>query len=88
MMVTVAPRSSARDVSCDCAHSSSAEGADEDTWFFLKARRLGFTAYMDLDTPIGHLTTANVWPERDEKGQITARIITGVDERREVKTGN
>ena len=63
------------------------EGADEDTWFFLKARRLGFTAYLDLDTPIGHLTTANVWPERDEKGQITARIITGVDERREVKTG-
>ena len=63
------------------------EGADEDTWFFLKARRLGFTAYMDLDTPIGHLTTANVWPERDEKGQITAQIITGFDERKEVTAG-
>ena len=63
------------------------EQGGEDTWFFLKARRLGFSLYMDLDTPIGHLTTANVWPERDEKGQITARIITGVDERREVTTG-
>jgi hypothetical protein len=63
------------------------EGADEDTWFFLKARRLGFTAYMDLDTPIGDLTTANVWPERDEKGQITARIITGFDDRKEVTAG-
>jgi hypothetical protein len=64
------------------------EGGGEDTWFFLKARRLGFTAYMDLDTPIGHLTTANVWPERDERGQITARIITGFDERKEVTTGD
>jgi hypothetical protein len=63
------------------------EESGEDTWFFLKARRLGFTVYMDLDTPIGHLTTANVWPERDEKGQITARIITGFDERKEVTAG-
>jgi hypothetical protein len=62
------------------------EEGGEDTWFFLKARRLGFRAYMDLDTPIGHLTTANVWPERDEKGQIVARIITGFDERQEVTT--
>jgi len=28
-----------------------------------------------------------VWPERDEKGQITARIITGFDERKEVTAG-
>jgi len=53
----------------------------------LASLRLGFTAYTDLDTPIGHLTTANVWPERDEKGQITARIITGFDERKEVTAG-
>ena len=47
----------------------------------------GFQGVPDLDTPIGHLMTANVWPERDEKGQITARIITGFDERKEVTTG-
>jgi hypothetical protein len=36
--------------------------AGEDTWFCLCARRAGFHVYVDLDTPIGHLTTAAVWP--------------------------
>jgi hypothetical protein len=42
-----------------------ADSAGEDTWFCLKARRLGFTIHCDLDTRIGHLTTCAVWPARD-----------------------
>jgi hypothetical protein len=35
----------------------------EDTWFCLTARRAGFRIWCDLETPIGHLTTAAVWPD-------------------------
>ena len=34
----------------------------EDTWFCLRARRAGFRCCVDLDTPMGHLTTAALWP--------------------------
>jgi hypothetical protein len=39
------------------------QSCGEDTWFCLKARRAGFRIWCDLDTPMGHLTTAAVWPE-------------------------
>jgi GT2 family glycosyltransferase len=37
----------------------------EDAWFFGKALRLGFKAYCDLDTSIGHMNTCAIWPVRD-----------------------
>jgi hypothetical protein len=41
------------------------EPAGEDTWFCLCARRAGFRVWCDLDTPIGHLMTAALWPSPD-----------------------
>jgi len=50
-----------------------ANGAGEDTWFTLCARRAGFKVWCDLDTPIGHLTTAALWAAPvDAHGQIAA----------------
>ena len=40
------------------------DSAGEDEWFCLKARRMGVQIWMDLDTKIGHLTTAAVWPDQ------------------------
>lgn len=37
----------------------------EDGWFCLKARRLGYQMFCDVDTPMGHLNTAAIWPQRD-----------------------
>jgi GT2 family glycosyltransferase len=52
-----------------------ADGAGEDTWFFLKARRLGYRIWCDLSAELGHLTTAVVWPSRHpETGAMVPRI--------------
>jgi hypothetical protein len=40
----------------------------EDVWFCDKARAAGFHLFCDLDTPLGHTTTATVWPIRREDG--------------------
>jgi hypothetical protein len=37
----------------------------EDAWFTLCAKRAGFRVWCDLDTHIGHLTTAALWPSPD-----------------------
>jgi GT2 family glycosyltransferase len=47
-----------------------ADGAGEDTWFCLKARRAGFQIFCDLDTPMGHLNTCAVWPQSDVYGGL------------------
>jgi hypothetical protein len=40
----------------------------EDFYFCDKARDLGFELWGDLDTNLGHVTTATVWPVRQEDG--------------------
>lgn len=34
----------------------------EDLWFSKKAMELGIETYLDLDTPMGHMSTHAVWP--------------------------
>lgn len=54
----------------------------DDVWFALKARRLGFKIFCDLDTPIGHLNTVAAWPLRDPKtGKIEPQLEFGMPER-------
>lgn len=47
-----------------------ADSAGEDTFFCLKARRAGYRIWCDLDTPMGHLTTAALWPQHRADGTI------------------
>lgn len=43
-------------------------GLGEDWWFCLKARRLGFQTYVDMEIPMGHTIDACIWPFRDVDG--------------------
>ncbi|MCI4354555.1 MAG: hypothetical protein L3K06_04240, partial [Thermoplasmata archaeon] len=42
--------------------SISAADTGEDVYFCDKARAVGYTVKADLDTKLGHMTTATVWP--------------------------
>lgn len=44
------------------------EDVGEDVYFCDKARDAGFELFADLDTVLGHCTTATVWPVRQEFG--------------------
>lgn len=45
-------------------------GAGEDCWFVMKARRLGFRAFCDLDVKMSHMNVWSVWPKIDAKGNV------------------
>lgn len=49
---------------------AGAESAGEDSWFILRARRAGFPFYVDLDAPMGHLTSVAIWPRREKDTAI------------------
>ncbi len=40
----------------------------DDIAFFNRCRALGFDVWVDLDCPVGHIMSAIIWPDRDEKG--------------------
>lgn len=44
----------------------------EDLYFQRRLRDLGFKIHVDVDTPIGHLNPAAVWPVKDESGWLPA----------------
>ena len=56
----------------------------EDTWLILRARRAGFSVMVDLETPVGHLTHAAIWPKRQSDGSIGHEVsfdfssVTGI----------
>ncbi len=49
----------------------------EDVHFCDKARDAGFELWADLDAPLGHCTTATVWPVRQEFGWTYGFSFTG-----------
>jgi hypothetical protein len=55
------------------------EHPQEDLSTFARWRQQGFQLYVDLDTPIEHLTTMSVAPHRLEDGTWTIRIWCNVD---------
>lgn len=46
-----------------------------DLYFCELVRKAGFRMYMDMDTTIGHLTHAAVWPVRNGNGTYQAQLI-------------
>ena len=50
---------------------------NEDTHFCLKLQKLGVKIYADLDTFIGHVTPACLWPVRRDNGEWTVEIDLG-----------
>lgn len=46
-----------------------------DLYFCEKVRKYGFKSYLDLETTIGHLTTAAVWPVRNGDGKYHPQVI-------------
>ena len=49
----------------------------EDVYFCDKAREMGFGIYVDLDTPMGHITTSTVWPIQQNDGWTYGFGFTG-----------
>lgn len=47
----------------------------EDLEFCERARKHGFRFAIDLDTPMGHLTTFALWPARDPEGNHVLAIV-------------
>lgn len=60
----------------EAAHVSSVE-IGEDVRFCDKAREEGFGIYADLDTSLGHMTTATVWPVKHAGGWTYGFGFTG-----------
>ena len=60
----------------------------EDLWFAKKAMEAGFRSYLDLDTLMGHITTAGVWPTmQDDKWCIDLDMLHGLRIRVDSKIG-
>jgi hypothetical protein len=52
----------------------------DDISFFNRCRKMGFKMYVDLDIPCGHMLSAIIWPDRDEKGNWYTMYNTGAPE--------
>jgi hypothetical protein len=49
----------------------------DDIDFCRRVRLAGFEVWCDLDSKIGHITTAEIWPVKDEKGNWLTTIVIG-----------
>jgi GT2 family glycosyltransferase len=50
----------------------------DDIDFCRRVRQAGFEVWCDLDNKMGHITTAEIWPVKDEKGNwLTTIVIAG-----------
>lgn len=56
---------------------SGPEETTEDLYFCDKAREAGFGIHVDLDNPLGHLTTGAVYPVRTEEGWTFRFAMSG-----------
>jgi len=46
----------------------------EDHLFLKKAREAGFSVYCALDVTLGHLTTCEIWPHRNERNEWCGKV--------------
>lgn len=54
------------------------DGWCDDVGFFNRCRKAGFDIYCDLDAPVGHITSATIWPEKhDGKWFINYKHVKG-----------
>ena len=47
----------------------------DDVDFFRRARAKGFSLYCDLDSPVGHVIMAQIWPQKDENGKWVTSLM-------------
>lgn len=52
----------------------------DDIAFFLRAGKMGYKIYVDLEVPVGHMMTAIIWPNRDKDGKWHTAYNTGSSE--------